>query len=167
MKGFKQFMALIAALSIFHSGSSLADTFLDSDKPFIAIQDENRQAEAWGTCVATYKLMSLIQKNDSPAFSKQLSDLANGATIALYMSYMSGISENGDLAARDKMGKVLMESIPDTRFTAITAAGELTNHNEEWQGSVMATLEQCHKNLETQQLMVDAWRNLYASGAYE
>lgn len=147
-----------------------AASFLATDKPFILIEDEHDRTEAWGTCVATYNLASMLQAESSPAMSKQLSQLSNGAAIAFYMDYLMGVDSDASsdqLSARINMGKLLMESIPETQLTGMLARGELLQHNGEWRTLVTNTLGLCMENLDQQKSLVNSWRDLSASGAFE
>lgn len=150
--------------------SIAASSFLESDKPFIVIEDEHNRAQAWGTCVAAYKLMSMIEAEASPATAKAMSDKANGATIALYIDYILGMDSNASsdqFSARVKMANVLMEGIPESQLTSMLAAGEQLKHNDEWFLLVTNTLKICTDNIDTQQNLINVWREMYASGAFE
>ena len=160
---------IIGMMLILTFAKAAADSFLDYKKPIITIEDKYREMEAWGTCVATYELISELQKKSSPAVSKQLSQLANGAKIALFFSYLTGISENAsdkEVIAREEMARVFMDSVPETKLTAIMSAGEITNYGIEWENRLFETLNQCLENGDDQQFLVDSWRSLMASGAY-
>ena len=150
--------------------SIAATSFLESDKPFMIIEDEHDRAQAWGTCVAAYKLMSMIQAEASPATAKAMSDKANGATIALYIDYIVGMDSDASsdqFSARVKMANVLMEGIPESQLTSMLAAGEQLKHNDEWFLLVTNTLKICMDNIDTQQELINLWREMYASGAFE
>ena len=49
------------------SSSSIAASFLETEKPIMAIEDEYRMADAWGTCAAAYEVMALLQAEAFPA----------------------------------------------------------------------------------------------------
>lgn len=147
-----------------------AASFLDTDKPFIIIEDEHDRARAWGTCVAAYNLMAMIQAETSPSISKVMSQKANGAKIALSMDYFLGQDSNASsdqVSARLKMGKILMESIPETQLASMLARGDLLQHNNEWFTLVTNTLGLCMDNTDQQQSLIDTWRELYASGVFK
>jgi len=149
--------------------TGLADSFLETDKPFFLIEDEHNVAEAWGTCVAAYNLMSMIQEDTSPAFSKQMSDRSNGAKIALFIDYflkLDSDSSSNQISSRKKMANVLMESIPEAQLTAMMAAGEQLQFSEEWFELLTSTIKLCASNLDQQQNLINTWRELYASGAF-
>jgi len=168
-KWFKHTM-LASIVCITPITSLAAASFLATDKPFILIEDEHDRTEAWGTCVAAYKLMAMIQAEASPAMAKLMSQKANGAKIALSMDYFLGQDSNANsdqISARLKMGKLLMESIPETQLTKMLARGELLQHNDEWFALVTNTLVQCTDNTDQQQSLINLWRELYASGAFE
>jgi hypothetical protein len=168
-KWFKHAM-LASIVCIVPIKSIAATSFLESDKPFIIIEDEHDRTQAWGTCVAAYKLMSMIQAEASPATAKAMSDKANGATIALYMDYIMGMDTNASsdqFSARVKMANVLKEGIPESQLTSMLAAGEQLKHNDEWFLLVTNTLNLCMDNIDTQQELINVWREMYASGAFE
>jgi hypothetical protein len=112
----------------------------------------------------------MIQTEASPATAKAMSDKANGATIALYIDYIMGMDTNASsdqLSARVKMANVLMEGIPESQLTSMLAAGEQLKHNDEWFLLVTNTLKICMDNIDTQQELINLWREMYASGAFE
>ena len=168
-KWFKRTM-LAGIICIIPMTSLAATSFLDTDKPFIVIEDEHDRAQAWGTCAAAYDLMSMMQAKASPAYSKQMSDLSNGATIALYMDYIMGLKgddSSSQFSARVKMAQVLQESIPDTQLTAMLSMGEQLEHNKTWINLITGTVNLCLSNRESQQGLINLWRQMYASGAFE
>ena len=168
-KGFRYTIFVVIA-SFIPIKSIAATSYLDTDQLFNTIEDEYSRTQAWGTCVALYDLMSKMQAEASPAYSKQMSDLSNGAKIALYIDYFLGMdvdADSAEISARIKMANVLMDGIPETQLTAMLADGERLQHNEEWLSLVVGTLELCMKNLETQQELINLWREMYASGAFE
>ena len=65
------------------------------------------------------------------------------------------------------MAKLLSDSIPETQLTAMMAEGEQTKYGEEWFEKIVTTLELCINNLDEQQRLIDLWRSMYASGAFE
>ena len=168
-KWFKHTMLASIACTI-PMTSLAATSFLETDTPFIIIEDEHDRAQAWGTCVAAYDLMSMMQAKASPAYSKQMSDRSNGATIALYMDYimaMDSDASSSQFSARVKMANVLMESIPETQLTAMLSSGEQLQHNKTWINLITGTINLCMSNLDTQQDLINVWREMYASGAFE
>jgi uncharacterized tellurite resistance protein B-like protein len=161
---------ILVVIACFISPTLLAASYLETEKPFIMIKDEYRRAEAWGTCVAAYELMSKIQVDAAPATAKQFSDKSNGATLALYMDYFMGIdsdASSSQISARIKMAKTLSEGIPETQLTAMLAAGEHSQYSEDWFKKLASTLELCINNLDEQQRLIDLWRTMYASGMFE
>jgi hypothetical protein len=85
--------------------------------------------------------------------------LGNGVAVAA--------ADSAEISARIKMANMLMDGIPETQLTAMLADGERGQNNEEWLSLVVGTLELCMKNLETQQNLINVWREMYASGAFE
>tara|TARA_B110000046_G_scaffold172043_1_gene193446 strand:- start:46 stop:564 length:519 start_codon:yes stop_codon:yes gene_type:complete len=161
---------ILIVTTCFISPTLLAASYLKTEKPFIMIKDEYRKAEAWGTCVAAYDIMSMIQGEAAPATAKQFSDRSNGAKMALYMDYFMGMdsdSGSSQISVRNKMAKLLSDSIPETQLTAMMAEGEQTKYGEEWLEKIVTTLELCINNLDEQQRLIDLWRSMYASGAFE
>ena len=163
--------AMLASIVCIVPMTSLAATsFLDTDKPFIVIEDEHDRAQAWGTCAAAYDLMSMMQAKASPAYSKQMSDLSNGATLALFMDYIMGVGSDvssSQFSARVKMATVLQDGIPETQLSAMLSSGEQLQHNKTWINLITGTINLCMSNLETQQELINLWREMYASGAFE
>jgi len=151
------------------SSTSIAASFLETEKPIMEIEDEYRMADAWGTCAASYELMALLQAEASPAVSKAWSDKANGADIALFVAYFLAMDTNvsDDYSARIKMGQLLSKSIPETKLTSMLAKGEATEYSDEWANQLANTIKLCQSNIEEQQILIDTWRQLYASGVLE
>jgi len=148
-----------------------ATPYVDGSKPFLAIEDVNRQAEAWGMCAATYDFAAKIFSEEQPARSQQLSDLANGAEVAVTMAIVSDgldpeISQDR-FNALWSMAKLSGTEIPKTSMTMLTAEAESyadKNTKLVFLENLSATLEICFKNLEGQQVLIDTWRELAKSG---
>ena len=171
MFNFKNWIKHITQISIIcmMSSTSIAASFLETEKPIMEIEDEYRMADAWGTCAASYELMALLQAEASPAVSKAWSDKANGADIALFVAYFLAMDTNvsDDYSARIKMGQLLSKSIPETKLTSMLAKGEATEYSDEWANQLANTIKLCQSNIEEQQILIDTWRQLYASGVLE
>jgi len=151
------------------SSTSIAASFLETEKPIMEIEDEYRMADAWGTCAASYELMALLQAEASPAVSKAWSDKANGADNPLFVAYFLAMDTNVSeyYSARIKMGQLLSKSIPETKLTSMLAKGEATEYSDEWANQLANTIKLCQSNIEEQQILIDTWRQLYASGVLE
>jgi hypothetical protein len=171
MLNFKNWIKYIiqATIICMMSSSSIAASFLETEQPIMAIEDEYRMADAWGTCAAAYEVMALLQAEASPAVSKSWSDKANGADIALFVAYFLAMDTNvsDDYSARIKMGQLLSKSIPETKLTSMLAKGEATEYSDEWANQLANTIKLCQSNIEEQQILIDTWRQLYASGVLE
>ena len=70
-------------------------------------------------------------------------------------------------SARIKMGQLLSKSIPETKLTSMLAKGEATEYSDEWANQLANTIKLCQSNIEEQQILIDTWRQLYASGVLE
>jgi hypothetical protein len=142
-------------------------SFINSSQPFLLIDDVNRQAEAWATCVAVWQIMSEVF-GESKAQSDEYSNLANGAKMAIIMTHVSSaITEDNPnpqkLSSTWTLAKTLMDSMPDVILTSLMADLEARGMDA-WFRDFEPTFVQCNDNLETQQMYVDSWRSLAASG---
>lgn len=144
-------------------------SYVDGTKPFLLIKDVNRQAEAWGTCAATYEVMSMLLMESSPAQAKEYKDLGNGASMAVVMTHVSnGLSPDitqGRFNSLWNFSKTLADSIPETKRTMILADAETLGESgaEKFIDKVAATTKVCMSNLEGQQTYIDNWRELAKS----
>ncbi len=145
-------------------------TYVDGGKPFLEIRDVNRQAEAWGTCSATYDVMSMLLAESDPAQAKQYSELGYGASLAVVMTHIAdGLSADISPERFNSLwsySQVLGDSIPEASKTTILAEAETLG--ESGAGTfitkVAATVKICVANLEGQQTYIDTWRELAKSG---
>lgn len=169
----KMLIWAVGALSLLSVSQANAATdatpYLDVSNSFLEIKDVNRQAEAWAMCAATYDYMAGILSDTQPARSKQLSELANGAEVAVTMAIVSDgldseISQDR-FNALWSMAKLSGTELPKTRFTMLAAEAEAdTGNNAVFLKNLTATLEVCIRNLEGQQMYIDTWRELAKSG---
>lgn len=165
-----------------HAAQQLPTTphkgFARPDDPFVSIGDPHRQAEQWAICSATFDTLAwLVTEAGSPARGQQLRELANGAKVAVAMTFVSDsmgrISELPADQARPafasawRFAQHSMASLPETEVTKLRAefeaasqAGEL----EAFVGQLTATMEICGSNGDGQQMYVDLWRELLRSG---
>lgn len=145
-------------------------SYVDGTKGFIEIKDSNRQAEAWAMCAAAYDVMAEILLSSTPARSKQLTDLANGAELAVIISMVANKLDK-DMSPEKfnnlwSFAKISGAELPKTRRTILLADFE----SDESEGSVVfvadlsKTVEVCISNLEAQQTYIDIWRELATSG---
>ena len=90
----KSFMAILIsflfASFISASENNEGKSYIPHSQPFLLIDDVNRQAEAWATCVAVWQIMSEIF-NESKAQADEYSNLGNGAKIAIVMTFVSTV----------------------------------------------------------------------------
>ena len=148
---------------------------IEGGEPFLLIKDPNRQAEAWATCHAAYEILATILESKSPAQSAQFHQFANGAKLAVLMSFVGDAIEDVDeddettiarFNASFAYGKVAMESLPETKATSLMAMLETggARGQEQWMADIGATVEHCVENLDGQQIQIDVWRSLATSG---
>lgn len=168
-------ISALVALSVLAIGPAKtvegATPYVDGSKPFIAIEDVNRQAEAWAMCAATYDFAAKIFAEEQPARSQQLNELGNGAEVAVTMAVFSGgldpeISQER-FNALWSVAKLSGTEIPKTRMTILAAEEESyagNNNKVVFLENISATIEVCLKNLEGQQMLIDTWRELAKSG---
>lgn len=146
------------------------NAYVDGSKPFLEIKDVHRQAEAWGTCSATYDVMSMLLAESNPAQAKQYSDLGNGASMAVVMAHVAdGLSPDISPESFNSLwgySKTLADSIPETKKTMILAEAESLGESgtEKFIAKLATTLKICMANLEAQQTYIDTWRELAKSG---
>lgn len=146
------------------------DAYVDGDKPFLEIKDVNRQAEAWGTCSATYNVMSMLLTESNSAQAKEYSNLGSGAAVAVVMTHVAdGLSADMNPDRFNSLwsySQILGDSIPETSKTMILAEAETLGESDA--GSFITKLAEtvkiCMANLESQQLYIDTWRELAKSG---
>jgi len=144
-------------------------SYVDGSISFIQIKDVNRQAEAWGTCVAAYEIVALLLKS-KPAQAKQVKDLSNGATLAVTMSHVAdGLTTNISPERFDALwrySQLLGDSIPETRRTMILADAEQLGSEgaTKFAEKIAATVAICMENIKGQQAYIDTWRELAKSG---
>ena len=150
-------------------GEAAASTpYVESTTPIDLIEDVNRQAEAWGTCSATWTILASLADEGS-AQSKLNSQMANGAKLALAMAYLTdlpGDSKIGRLRATWIFTKTAMESITETQLTRMMADLEQRD-SDTWVEDLRATKKVCEANLDAQQMYIDLWRKLATSGLLE
>lgn len=151
------------------ASASSGATYLAEEKPFIAIKDVNREAEAWATCAASYDIMAELIGPQS-ARAQQLSELANGSelavTMALVIDDLSEEMEPERFEALWTYAKHAGQEIPKTRRTAILADAETlgSDNSEMFVNKISETVKICVENLELQQMYIDMWRELAKSG---
>ncbi len=155
------------AFTVGHASESL--TYLDGSKPFIAIENVNRQAEAWAVCAATYEMISTMLESQ-PARSKQMKEFSRGAKIAVAMTHvMDGMEPNMSpdrFNALWAYAKLAAQEWPITQRTFILADAEAmgAEEMERFGKKVLATVEICISNLDAQQMYIDSWRGFAKSG---
>ena len=170
MKKIKYAGLLVGLMISSYALGSSDSSYVDGSKPFLAIKDVNRQAEAWGTCSATYDVMAMLLAKSNSAQAKQYKDLGNGASMAVVMVHVSdGLVSDIPPERFNSLwnfSKTLADSIPETKRTMILADAESLGKSgtETFITKVAATTKICMANLEGQQTYIDAWRELAKSG---
>lgn len=156
-----------------HSSSAAPENTLSQ---FILIEDKNRQAEAWALCSASYTALSQILEKTDPATSKELSQLSNGAQMAVGMTFVAALSLDDSLDdgnAKQKFdaswryAKIAMESMPDAQKVSLMARLERADTSEkisDFLEDLSQTVETCIGNSQGQQMYIDMWRDLATSG---
>ena len=153
--------------------SSEGESYLNTDKPFLTIEDINRQSEAWGTCSATYRLTSMLFADSQPAQAEEYKNYSNGAKIAVIMANVGDALDEGTSPARFSsiwaFSKALGDSIPESQFTRIMADAESLRGSGlgGFETKLLKTMQVCLDNLEGQQNYIDLWRELAKSGLLE
>ena len=71
-----KYIGMLAALMLSSYALGNDDIpYVDGSKAFVLITDVNRQAEAWGTCSATYDVMAMLLAESNPAQAEQYKNL--------------------------------------------------------------------------------------------
>ena len=160
----------LAVLLTTFSGSAWANAYVDSNKPFLDIKDVQQQAETWAVCAASYDIMSTIMEADAPARAKQLSDLGNGAQLAVGMALVINDLDPDISLDRFKIlwadSQTAMNEWPQAQLTSILADAEKLGPDraQEFGEKINATVVTCINNLGAQKQYVDSWRELVESG---
>jgi hypothetical protein len=131
--------------------------------------EPSRQAESWALCSASYDLSSQLYDEDS-AVGKQLSQMANGAEVAIMMSHILSLdSENTtteSFSSNISYGKTLMSELPLTKRTSILAQFEIASDEEK--GALVEqlanTTKVCAENSKLQQSYIDMYRDMVRQG---
>lgn len=141
-------------------------SFLKSDKQFLLIDDVNRESEAWATCSAAYDMSALVFESEQPAQAKLFEEKGNGAEMAVIMSIVSD-AINDDITEQKfnavwAYAKIAAKSLPETSMNTMLAELEGLDSDgiEEFLQKLVATIEICTNNLESQQAYIDSWRAL-------
>ena len=162
-----------------HALSSDGNSFIQYDEPFVQISDPHRQAEVWATCHVAYEIYSRLAAKAEPAQSEQFHQFANGAKVAIIMTYIRDAMGDMDpktpeastkrFNAGIEFGKLAAESLPETKATALMAILESGDEGQktQWYADLGATINNCVANLEGQQVLIDLWRHLATSGLLE
>jgi len=164
---------LVLALTLFCvSPHGLADSnagYVDGSMPFLAIQDSNRQAEAWAMCAAVYNVMS-ENTEGQPAGYRHLHALRNGAELAVIMS-MALDSINSDMTSERystlwAKAKLAGSELPKAKLRILAAEAESLSvkGSDKFIDKLTATFNICVSNLEGQQKYIDVWRDMAKNG---
>lgn len=167
--------SLILLVSLLITNLAIADThtFLSDNEIFIEIENPNREAEAWAVCSASLDILAEIVLEDSPAQAKEISQQANGASVAIAMSIiMDGIDEEKSpeqVSNMMKFAATQMTSLVDVQGTAILSELEMmskSSQTDKFMDKLGNTAVVCTKNLEAQQMYIDMWREMAKSGLF-
>jgi len=144
--------------------------YVDGGTPFGAIEDVNRQAENWAVCAASYDIMSTIMAPEAPARAKQLSDLGNGARVALGISLVANdLSPDMSQERFNALwanSEAAMEEWPQAQLYSILADAERSAIEgvEAFGKKINASVVICINNLESQRKHIETWQQLVKSG---
>lgn len=170
----KKFIPIVALLICF-SSELIAEgkSYVDDSIKIIDTADIHREAQAWGICAAAYDLIAEILQESAPARAKLLSDLANGAELAVIISMVT--REIDDEMTPEQFNNVWNFSkisggeIPKTMLNVLLA--DLEADNSEGKSTFLADLGKtvvvCASNSEGQQAYIDMWRDLAKSGLFQ
>ena len=153
--------------------------YVSPETAFMAIEDPNREAEAWAVCTAAYEITAQIYAAEQlTAQAQEIHNLSNGAAVGVAMALMWGVMN--DLKGTDSetaikrfnstwdYSKRAMNSLPDAQATRILADQErLAGTNggaDKFVRKMAATMKVCADNIESQQVYIDSWRELVKQG---
>ena len=166
----KSFIAILISF-LFASFISASDntegkSYIPLEQPLPLIGDINREAVAWATCAAAYRIKSKIV--ESSAEPNEYKNTANGAELAVFMTFLKPLvlEDSPDpLQFRTRMeyAKTLMKSMPNAQLAEIMADYEKQEIND-WVANLKATLSHCSDNLEYQQAYIETYRNIMMRG---
>lgn len=145
-------------------------SYANDSIPFAAIDNVNREAEAWGVCAAAYDIAAELLETNNPAQAKQVRELGNGAEMAVIMSHVSdGLTKDitpERFNALWNYSKTLGTSISESQMNMMLADAErLAGENPNlFVDKITSTINVCKTNLESQQIYIDLWRELAKSG---
>jgi hypothetical protein len=165
----KRFYVVIAALAVADlSMAETSDSYVENSKPFVQIENVNREVEAWGMCAATYDVAAMIFESEKPNQAQRYRNFGNGAAISAVMAnVLDGLDPEmspDDFNSLWNYSKTLVESIPETSKTSILADLESADDQGLFFDKLLNTLEACVSNLSSQQDYIDAWREMMKTG---
>lgn len=151
--------------------TNLGSFHLQNDVIFTSY-DKHAEAKAWAKCVVTYRFFSEVFSESKPAVSKQYSNMANGANLAIVMSVVSrSMQENQDnfnFPSVWNTAKTTAESEVELQTNALQVIFETDTREDSMLKLGVelgeTNLETCSANATLQQMYVDLWRDLSASG---
>lgn len=145
-------------------------SYVGESEKIIDISDPHREAQAWATCAAAYDIMAEVIEESAPARSKQLSDLANGAELAVIISMVAS-EINKDMTPEKfenvwNFSKLSGGEIPKTMRTTLLAdlESDSSDGKSKFLNDLGKTVSVCAGNLDGQQAYIDMWRDLMKSG---
>ena len=161
---------LLGLLGISLANAADDPAYVDGSKPFVEIEDIDRQAETWAVCAASYDIMSTIMESKSPGRAKQIADLGIGARVALGMSLV--VNDLEPDISRERFNELwtipslAMAELPQAQLNSILADAEGmgTEGAEAFGKKINATVVICINNLKSQQMYIDTWKQLAENG---
>lgn len=151
-----------------------------NDEPIMLIQDKHERARAWATCAAVYDTAAMFSEKEQnkAAEAKKFSEMANGAELAVGMTFVLDMIENANenntelltqkFNATWTYAKTAMTEIPATIKTNINVNLESALNGGVGLDSELTDLYGavgiCLKNVKAQQEHINLWRELATSG---
>lgn len=165
----------ISMLALVVSTASISaeqnETFLATNHDFEKIVDSNREADTWATCAASLEILSIVIQEHSPAQSKKMKQLSNGALVSAGMSLI--VDELDQDLSPERFAELWnysrqqMQSLYDVQQTSILAELEMSqteSQKNSFLTKVSNTVAVCSQNSDLQRLYVDMTREVAKSG---
>jgi hypothetical protein len=126
--------------------------------------DKKLVTSAWAACVASAQLTSALLESESPMQSKEYGQQANGATVALMMTFLSdNLSKDGsNLKQAFETATALSQSMPQAQLVSMLSAME--RNPDDGMAKYLETQRICNTNrvLQYQQDLIEASRKFRA-----
>ena len=127
--------------------------------------DKNLVTAAWATCVAAARLTSDFLELTSPIQSKEYGQQANGATVALMMTFVSDNvrGDRSNLKQAFETATNLSKSMPQAQLVSMLSSFE--RNPDDGMSRLLETQRICNTNevLQYQQDLIDVSRKFRAS----